>query len=62
MKTRTTQDTSHTGHDIDHYETIYDNPVEVTTWLYCLDCDETFIGSGTEIVFEAHEEWMFDVV
>ena len=40
----------HKGHRTEHYETLADNPVEVTVWYWCHDCNTDFWYASTEIV------------
>ena len=44
------EDHLHEGHDVDHYETLADNPVEITVWYWCHDCNTDFWHASMEIV------------
>ena len=36
------EDNEHTGHNVNHYETLHDNPIEVCVWYWCRNCDKAF--------------------
>lgn len=52
LHTITEVDDLHEAHVTEVHETIWDNPVEVTTWVRCHDCDVVFKETSTRIVID----------
>lgn len=55
METVVHHNDDHMGHEFYVTETIYDNPVEVSTWAHCVTCNVEFMLSGTSIEFGDEE-------
>lgn len=55
MKTIEKKDKDHVGHEFYATETIYDNPVEVSTWAHCVTCNVEFMLNWTEIEYGGYD-------